>query len=69
MPSPAEVVAQTYVAAWQEPDAAARGLLLDGCLRGRWPDRVAGAVIRGRAALAAAIDDFFADPRGLSADS
>jgi len=67
MPSPAELAAQTYVAAWQEPDAVTRGRLLDGCFAADGRIVSPGAVIRGRAALAAAIDDLLADPRGLSA--
>jgi SnoaL-like protein len=66
MPSPAEIAARTYVAAWQEPDAVIRARLLDGCFAADGRIVSPGAVIRGRAALAAAIDDFFADPRGLS---
>jgi hypothetical protein len=67
VPSSTEIAARTYVAAWQEADAAGRGRLLDSCFaaEGRIVSR--GNVIRGRAALAASIDDFFADPRGLSA--
>ena len=67
MPSSTEIAAQTYVAAWQEPEAAARARLIEACfaVEGRIVSR--GAVIRGRAGLAAAIDAFFADPRGLSA--
>ena len=67
MPSSTEIAAQTYVAAWREPDAPARARLIDACFaaEGRIVSR--GTVIRGRAALAASIDDFFADPRGLSA--
>lgn len=67
MPSPSEIAAQTYVAAWQEPDAVARARLLDVCFAADGRIVSPGAVIRGRAALAAALDDFFADPRGLSA--
>ncbi len=67
MPSPTEIAAQTYVAAWQEPDAVTRARLIDGCFAAEGRIVSPGAVIRGRAALAAAIDDFFADPRGLSA--
>ena len=67
MPSPSEIAAQSYVAAWQEPDALARARLLDGCFAVEGRIVSPGAVIRGRAALAAAIDAFFADPRGLSA--
>jgi hypothetical protein len=65
MPTPTEIAAQTYVAAWQEPDPAARARLIEACFAadGRIVSR--GAVIRGRAALAAAIDGFIADPRGL----
>jgi hypothetical protein len=67
VPSSTEIAAQTYVAAWQEADAAARARLIEACfaVEGRIVSR--GAVIRGRAGLAAAIDDFLADPRGLSA--
>jgi hypothetical protein len=67
MPSPTEIAAQTYVAAWQEPDAVARARLLERCFAADGRIVSPGAVIRGRAALAKAIDDFFADPRGLSA--
>jgi hypothetical protein len=67
MPSPTEIAAQTYVAAWQEPDAAARARMLDACFAAEGRIVGPGSVIRGRAALAAAIDDFFADPRGLTA--
>jgi hypothetical protein len=67
VPSPTEIAAQTYVAAWQEPDPAARARLIEACFAvdGRIVSR--GAVIRGRTALAAAIADLRADPRGLSA--
>jgi len=67
MPSPTEIAAQTYVAAWQEPDAAARARLLEACFAVEGRIVGPGSVIRGRAALAAAIDGFFADPRGLTA--
>ena len=67
MPSPTEIAAQSYVAAWQEPDALTRARLLEGCFAVEGRIVSPGAVIRGRAALAAAIDAFFADPRGLSA--
>ncbi len=68
MTSSAEIAAQRYVALWQERDAAARLRLIDACFakEGRIVSR-GGTIIRGRAALAAAVDDFFADPRGLSA--
>ena len=67
MSSPTEIAARNYVAAWQESDAAARAPLIDACFAvdGRIVSR--GNVIRGRAGLAAAMSDFFSDPRGLSA--
>jgi hypothetical protein len=67
MPSPAEVAAKTYVAAWQEPDAVTRARMLEGCFAVEGRIVSPGTAIRGRAVLAKAIDDFFADPRGLSA--
>src|SRR4051812_1359507 len=67
MPSPAESAAKTYVAAWQEPRAAVRAQLLEACFAAEGRIVSPGNVIRGRAALAAAIDAFFIDPRGLSA--
>src|SRR5919112_100663 len=67
MASPTEIAARTYVAAWQEPDPAIRARMIDACFAvdGRLASR--GAGIRGRDALARAMDEFFADPRGLSA--
>ena len=67
MPNAAEIAAQTYIAAWQEPDAVARARLLERCFAVAGRIVSPGAVIRGRAALAVAIHAFFADPRGLSA--
>src|SRR4029077_13826511 len=67
MPSPTELAARTYIAAWQEPDAAARARLIEACFAADARIVAPGAVIRGRAGLAKAIDDLFADPRGLSA--
>jgi hypothetical protein len=67
MPSPTEMAAQTYVAAWKERDAVTRARLIDRCFAAEGRIVSPGAVISGRAALAAAIDGFFADPRGLSA--
>src|SRR5438045_1486876 len=67
MPSPTEIAARTYVAAWQEPDPAARARLIDACFAAEGRIVSPGAVIRGRAALAASIDAFFADPGGLRA--
>jgi hypothetical protein len=67
MPSPTEIAARTFVAAWQEPDAATRSRLIDACFAAEGRIVSPGTVMRGRAALAAAMQDFFADPRGLSA--
>jgi hypothetical protein len=67
MSSPTEVAARTYVAAWQERDAAARARLVDACFAVDGRIVTPGTVIRGRAGLAKAIGDLFADPRGLSA--
>lgn len=66
MSSSTEVAVRTYVAAWQEPDRARRAELLEACFAadGRVVSRA--TELRGRAAVAAAIDAFFADPRGLS---
>jgi hypothetical protein len=61
------MAAQTYVAAWKEPNALTRARLIDGCFAAEGRIVSPGSVMRGRAALAGAIDDFFADPRGLSA--
>lgn len=67
MPTATEIAAQTFVAAWQEGDAAARVRLLEACFATDGRVVSPRAVIPGRAALAAAIHDFLADPRGLSA--
>jgi hypothetical protein len=67
MSNPTETAARAYVAAWQEPDPAARARLLEACWSADARVVSRGAGIDGRAALAKAIDDFFADPRGLSA--
>jgi hypothetical protein len=67
MPTPTEIAAQTYIAAWQQPDAAARVRLIDACFAADGRIVAPGSVIRGRGGLAKAIDDFLSDPRGLSA--
>lgn len=67
MASPTEIAAQTYAAAWSEPDPAIRARMIDACFAVDGRIVSPGAVIRGRAALAAAITDFRADPRGLTA--
>jgi hypothetical protein len=67
MPSPTEIAVQDYAAAWQEPDAKARAGLLDACFAADGRLVTPGTVMRGRSAVAAAIEGFLADPRGLSA--
>src|SRR5690349_20080473 len=67
MSSPTEAAARAYVAAWQEPDAAARARLIEACFAAEGRIVTPGTVIRGHAGLGKAIADLFADPRGLSA--
>jgi hypothetical protein len=67
MSSRTETAAQSYVAAWRERDAAARDRLLEACFGADARLVAPGSVLRGRAALAAAIAAFLADPRGLTA--
>ena len=67
MPSPTEIAAQDYVAAWKEPDATTRARVIDRCFAAECRIVSPGSVLSGRAALATAMADFFADPRGLSA--
>jgi SnoaL-like domain len=66
MSNPTEVAARTYAAAWTEPDPAARSRMLEACFAVDGRIAARGDGIRGRAALAAAIDAFFADPRRLT---
>jgi hypothetical protein len=65
--SSTETAARTYAATWQEPDPAVRAKMIEACFaaEGRIVSR--GTEIRGRAALAKVIEDFRADPRGLTA--
>ena len=67
MSSPTELAAKSYVAAWQEPDTPARARLLEACFATDGRLVTPATVMRGRAALAEAIDSFLTDPRGLSA--
>ena len=67
MSSPVEVAARSYVAAWNEPDAAARARLLEACWAVDARLVTGGDGYRGRAALDAAMAKFTADPRRLSA--
>ena len=67
MPTPTEVAARTYIAAWQEPDAAARARLIEACFAEDARIVAPGSAIHGRAGLARAIGELLADPRGLTA--
>lgn len=57
MSSPTETAARSYVAAWQEPDPAARARLIEACFAADGRIVAPGSVIRGRAGLARAIAD------------
>ena len=65
--TPTELAARRYFSAWIEPDRAARAALLEACFAADGRISLPGQVLRGRAELAAAIDAFLADPRGLTA--
>jgi hypothetical protein len=67
MTNPTEIAVRTYAAAWEEPDREMRARLIEACFAEDGRLVSGGAELRGRAALAAAIDKFRADPRGLSA--
>lgn len=64
--TPAETAARRYIAAWTEPDAAERERLIEACFAEGGRIILRGAVLRGRAALAQAIEAFIADPRRLT---
>lgn len=66
MSNPTEVAARTYAAAWAELDPVARARMLEACFAADGRIAARGDGIRGRAALAAAIDAFHADPRRLT---
>jgi limonene-1,2-epoxide hydrolase len=68
MSTPIEVAVQTYVALVQERDPAVRARMLEACWAedGRLVTR--SGEIRGRAAIAAMLDRFFADPRGFTVE-
>jgi hypothetical protein len=65
--SPAETAARRYIAAWMTPDPAERARLVEQCFADNGRIILRGSEVRGRAALAAAIDAFATDPRGLIA--
>jgi hypothetical protein len=65
MSNPTEAAARAYIAAWGEPDPEARARLLEACFAVDGRLVTGGDGIRGRAALAAAMDKFFADRPGL----
>ena len=62
-PSPTEIAARTYVAAWQEHDPAARARLIEACWAEDGRIATGGVPIVGRAGLEQAIVAFHADPR------
>ena len=66
MPSATEAAVLTYAAAWAEPDPDKRARMIEECFAADGRIATSGAGICGRAALAAAITEFRADPRGLS---
>lgn len=66
MTSSTEASVRTYAAAWAEPDADKRARMIEDCFAADGRIATSGAGICGRAALAAAITELRADPRGLS---
>lgn len=58
-----EFAARTYATAWAEPDPEARARLLEACWAEDGRLVTGGSGFNGRAALAAAMDAFFADPQ------
>lgn len=65
MPSPVESAVDTYIRACCASDPARRGELLETCLAADVRMVTANREIRGRAAIAAMLDRFLADPRLL----
>ena len=64
--NPTEIAARTYIACWQEPDAAKRAGMLEACWAedGRFVTR--SREVRGRAGLDAEMHRLITDPRGIS---
>src|SRR5512141_2169821 len=67
MASPTEIAARTYAAAWNEPDPEKRVRMIEACFAPNGRIATSAAGIEGQAALAQAITEFRADPRGLTA--
>ncbi len=65
--TPAEVAARRYIAAWLDPDPAERARLVEDCFAENGRIILRGTELRGRTALAQAIEEFVADPRRLTA--
>ena len=63
----AETAARRYIAAWLTADPAERMQLLEQCFADDGRIILRGTELRGRAALAQAIEQFAADPRRLTA--
>lgn len=62
-----EHAVRQYIDAWFERDRERRAQLLEACFAEGGRIALGGRVIRGRGELAAAIEAFHADPRGLTA--
>jgi hypothetical protein len=65
--SPAEISARRYIAAWLTSDRTERAQLLEQCFADDGRLILRGTELRGRAALANAIEQFATDPRRLRA--
>jgi hypothetical protein len=63
----AEIAARRYIAAWMTHGPAERLRLLEQCFADDGRIVLRGTELRGRAALAHAIEQFAADPRRLTA--
>ena len=62
-----ELAVRRYIDAWFERDRARRDPLIEACFAADGRITIGDRVMRGRAELAAAIEAFQLDPRGLSA--
>jgi hypothetical protein len=65
MPNAVAVAVDRYIRAWSERDPAARAALIEACFAADGRVVTRSPEIRGRAALAAAIESFLADPQFL----
>jgi hypothetical protein len=65
MPQPVEIAVDTYIRAWSERDPAVRATMIEACFAADGRIVAHHNEIRGRAALAAAMAKFLADPQVL----